>query len=173
MRLDATLAASYDRRQLAVPGGGGGTRQPEDFLSATNAVTSDVAATARKLVATDLATSVAAGTVQACEQLSRHLARIVGEMGVRTLLARSATLTSARFPWLASAIPRTAAASSPWAALGAAMESQDPQTASDAFVDLLATFIDLLGRLIGDALVARLLHELWPEVFPSPDKGPP
>ena len=126
----------------------------------------------RKLVAADSATHVTADAVQACEQLSKHLARIIGEIGVRTLLARSAALTSARFPWLASAIPRTASAGSPWAALKAAMESQDPQTASDAFVDLLATFIELLGRLIGDALVARLLHELWPELFPSPAKRP-
>jgi hypothetical protein len=116
---------------------------------------------------------VAADAVQACEQLSQHLARIIGEIGVRTLLARSAALTSGRFPWLASAIPRTASAGLPWAALRVAMESQDPQTASEAFVDLLATFIELLGRLIGDALVARLLHELWPELFPSPAKAPP
>ena len=136
-------------------------------------MTPELAAAARKLVAAELATSVGAGAVHACEQLSQHLARIIGEMGVRTLLSRSATLTSARFPWLASAIPRTAAAISPWAALGAAMESQDPQTASDAFVDLLATFIELLGRLIGDALVARLLQELWPDLFLPTAKGPP
>ena len=126
----------------------------------------------RKLVAADSATHVAADAVQACEQLSHHLARLIGEIGVRTLFARSAALTSARFPWLASAIPRTASADSPWAALRVAMESQDPQTAREAFVDLLATFIELLGRLIGDALVARLLHELWPELFLSPAKGP-
>lgn len=127
----------------------------------------------RKLVAADSTTHVAADAVQSCEQLSQHLARIIGEIGVRTLLARSAALTSARFPWLASAIPRTASAGSPWAALRVAMESQDPPTASEGFVDLLTTFIELLGRLIGDALVARLLHELWPELFPSPAQGPP
>lgn len=136
-------------------------------------MTPGLAAAVRKLVVADSATHVAADAVQACEQLSKHLARIIGEIGVRTLLARSATLTSVRFPWLASAIPTTASAGSPWAALRVAMESRDPQTASDAFVDLLATFIELLGRLIGDALVARLLHELWPELFPSPAKGPP
>jgi hypothetical protein len=136
-------------------------------------VTPELAAAVRKLVAADSTTHVAAEAVQSCEQLSQHLARIIGEIGVRTLLARSATLTSARFPWLASALPRTASAGSPWAALRVAMESQDPQTASDAFADLLATFIELLGRLIGDALVARLLHELWPELFPSPAKAPP
>ena len=135
-------------------------------------VTSDLAAAVRQLVAGDSAARVAADAVQACEQLSRHLARIVGEIGVRVLLARSATLTSARFPWLASAIPRTASAD-PWAALRVAMESQDPHAAGEAFADLLATFVELLGRLIGDALVARLLHELWPELFLSPAKGIP
>jgi len=57
--------------------------------------------------------------------------------------------------------------------LRAAMEVQDPHTARDAFVDLLTTFIDLLGRLIGDALVGQLLHELWPQLFPSSAKGIP
>jgi hypothetical protein len=136
-------------------------------------VTPDLAAAARKLVASDSPSRVAADAVQVCEQLSQHLARLVGEIGTRTLLARSAALTSARFPWLAGALPRTASADSPWAALRAAMELQDPHTAVEAFVDLLSTFIELLGRLIGDALVARLLHEVWPELFPPAAKGTP
>lgn len=136
-------------------------------------MTSVLAAVVRKLVVGDSATSMAAGAVQVCEQFSRHLARLIGEIGTRTLLARSATLTSERFPWLASAIPRTASAEAPWAALRAAMEPQDPQIAREAFTDLLSTFIELLGHLIGDALVARLVHELWPELFPTPPKGTP
>jgi len=137
-------------------------------------VTQELAAAVRKLVTGDSPTHVAANAVQTCEQLSQHLARIIGEMGVRTLLARSAVLSS-RFPWLASAILRTASADSPWIALKAAMDAQDPQTASEAFVNLLTTFIELLGRLIGDALVARLLQNLWPELFlsPAPAKGSP
>lgn len=129
-------------------------------------VTPELAVAARKLVAGRSVTRVAADAVQACERLSQHFARIIGEIGTHALLARSAVLTSARFPWLAGAIPRTASADSPWAALRAAMEQQEPQVASDAFVDLLSTFIELLGRLIGDGLAARLLHELWPELFP-------
>jgi hypothetical protein len=116
---------------------------------------------------------VAAGAVQVCEQLSHHLARLLGEIGTRTLLARSAALTSARFPWLASAIPKTASTDSPWTALRAAMQVQSPGTARDAFIDLLTTFIDLLGRLIGDALVDQVLRELWPDLFASPAKGTP
>jgi hypothetical protein len=129
-------------------------------------VTPDLAAAARELVAGDSPTRVAAGAVHACEQLTRHLARIVGEIGIRTLLARSAALASARFPWLVNTISATAPADAPWASLRTAMELQDPHTAREAFVDLLSTFGELLGRLIGEALVARLLQEVWPEVFP-------
>ena len=136
-------------------------------------MTPDLAPVLRKLVVGDSPSRVAAEAVQACEQLSRHLARVVGEIGTRTLLARSAALTSAGFPWLASALPRTASADSPWVALRAAMELQEPHTAVEAFVDLLLTFIELLGRLIGDALVARLLQEVWPELFPPAVKGTP
>jgi hypothetical protein len=132
-------------------------------------VTPELAVSVRKLVAADSA----AHGAQVCEQLSQHLARIIGDSGVRTLLARSASLTSARFPWLATVIPRTASAGSPSAALRVAMESQDPQAASEAFVGVLTTFVELLTRLIGDALVARLLRELWPDLFPSPAKGLP
>jgi hypothetical protein len=136
-------------------------------------LTLDIAAAARKIVTGGSSTHVAASAVQACEQLSQHLARLIGENGVRMLLARSAALASVRFPWLSGAIPRTASADSPWTALSAAMESQDPHTAGEGFVDLLSTFIELLGRLIGDALVERLLHELWPALFLSPVKGTP
>jgi len=45
------------------------------------------------------------------------------------------------------------------------MESQDPETGRAGFVDLLATLVALLERLIGDALVAGLLREVWPELF--------
>jgi hypothetical protein len=136
-------------------------------------MTAGLLASVRKLIAGDPASRAAADGVQTCEQLSQYLARIIGEIGVRTLLVRSTVLTSARFPWLASAIPSVASADSPWAALRVAMSHQDPDTASEALVGLLSTFIDLLGRLIGDALLAHLLHVLWPELFPPPTKGTP
>src|SRR4029079_16771552 len=132
-------------------------------------MTAGLLASVRKLVATDPASPAAIDGVQACEQLSQHLARIIGETGVRTLLVRSIVLTSARFPWLASA--SAASADSLWGALRVAMSHQDPDTASEALVGLLSTFIDLLGRLIGDALLAHLLHVLWPELFPPSTKG--
>lgn len=128
-------------------------------------MTPDLTAAARRLVAGDSSTHVAAGVVHACEQLTYHLARLVGEVGMRTLLARSVALTSARFPWLANTIPNTAPVDDPWASLRTALELQDPHAAGEAFVDLLSTFVELLGRLLGEGLAVRLLHEVWPEVF--------
>lgn len=125
----------------------------------------ELTAAARKLVAGDSSTHVAAGAVHACEQLTFHLARLIGELGTRTLLARSVALTSVRYPWLANTVPRAVPAGAPWVALGRSMELQDPHTASEAFVDLLSMFVELLGRLIGEGLVMRLLQEVWPEVF--------
>jgi hypothetical protein len=112
------------------------------------------------------ASKVAARAVQAVEQLTQHLAQLVGETGVRALLARSVALSSETFPWLAGTISIVRPGDSPWASLRAAMEKQDPRTISEGFCVLLSTFVGLLGRLIGEPLVAHLLHDVWPEAFP-------
>lgn len=46
-----------------------------------------------------------------------------------------------------------------------AMENQDPESITEAFVAVLLAFVGLLERLIGEGLVARLLDEVWPAVF--------
>ena len=129
-----------------------------------------VVAVAKKLLAgtgDDAAPSrVAARAVQAIEQVTSHLAPLVGETGVRAVLARSVALSSATFPWLAGTIPIVRPAESPWASLLVAMERQDTRTISEGFVALLSTFIGLLERLVGERLAARLMHDVWPEVFP-------
>jgi hypothetical protein len=112
------------------------------------------------------ASKVAARAVQAVDHLTRHLAQLVGETGVRALLARSVALSSATFPWLTGTIPIVGLGDSPWASLRAAMEKQDPGTISEGFRVLLSTFVGLLGRLIGEGFVARLLHDVWPQDFP-------
>lgn len=130
-------------------------------------------AVARKLLASaggdsdDAASKMAARAVEAVERLTQHLAQLVGETGVRALLARSVALSSTTFPWLASTISIVRPADVPWASLRAAMEKQDPRTIHEAFGALLSTFVELLARLIGEGLVAHLLHDVWPEVFPS------
>jgi hypothetical protein len=127
--------------------------------------------TARNLLATEsgpaTSTEIAIRATQACEQLVRHLSRLLGGMGSRTLLKRSLYLASASFPWLAP--PEISEdADGVGAALRARLESQSPAVATEAFACLLSTFIDLLARLIGDVLAARVLHETWPAIF-SPE----
>lgn len=128
-------------------------------------------AAVRRLASGDPAAGVADG-VQAWAQLSQRLAQIVGELTVHMLLARSAVLTSARFPWLASAIP-SIASTDWWVALRGLMRHQDPHTSSEVLVELLSRFIDHCERLIGDAVLAHLLHAQWPELFPLPNQGSP
>lgn len=119
-------------------------------------------------------TRVAARAAEACEQLSRHLARLLGEMGSRALFNRSLVLTRARFPWIASVVGSAGSqpSESPWTPLRLSMELQDPDAVVEAYADFLSTFVQLLGRLIGDQLASHLLQEVWPEVFPRAGKEP-
>jgi hypothetical protein len=105
---------------------------------------------------------LATAATRICEKLSQYLAGIVGQSGIRTLLERSLTLTRPAFPWLPSVGARSDG--SLWALLHECLAEQDAATARQAFTAFLSSFIALFGRLIGDALVARLLHEIWPEV---------
>ena len=130
----------------------------------------EVERAARNLLATGsgpgASTETATRATQACEQLVRHLSRLLGGTGSRILLRRSLHLASASFPWLARAeIPEDA--EDLGAVLQARMESESPAAVTEAFACLLSTFVELLARLIGDALTARVLHEVWPAVFPS------
>ena len=108
---------------------------------------------------------VVEGAARACEKLSRHLSRVIGETGVRALFERSLVLLRAEHPWLADA----AAPSSepPWLRLRAGAPQAGAAT-TRAAVSLATTFVALLGRLIGDELVLRLLAE----VQSDPDQSP-
>jgi hypothetical protein len=103
-------------------------------------------------------------------QLTRHLARLVGDVGVRALFRRSVVLASVAFPWLARSRPSAgadAASAPPHAPLCEAMAGQPEPVALEAFVAVLGIFVSLLGRLIGEPLIRRLIHEIWPAQFGS------
>lgn len=132
-------------------------------------MTPDFGQSARRLVAGqpgDSSNQVAARSAQACEQLAKHLARLLGYTGAQLLLRRSVLLASSQFPWLAGALTPDDTVS----ALRDAMEQQDAESIMDAFVGVLSAFVGLLERLIGEALVERQLDELWPTVFTHPVK---
>jgi hypothetical protein len=137
----------------------------------------EVADAARKLLAAGPADGtsskdVADRAARACEQLSRHLARLIGDYGVTTLFRRSVALASTRFPWL-SASTNIEHEHNVCAVMRDAMELQEPAVTADAFAAVLSTFIGLLKRLIGEGLVDRLLSEVWPTTFPQAAKETP
>jgi len=107
------------------------------------------------------ASGVAAGTVQASEKLCSHLGRVVGHRGMSALFVRSLFLTRARYPWLVG--DPHAGHDGRWQALYACLQAQTPEAAREASLCLVTHVLRLLGGLIGDTLVLRLLAEVWPD----------
>lgn len=137
-------------------------------------MTSEFARAARSLVAgapgaTETSAQIAERAFQAGERLLTHLSRLLGESGVRLLLKRAIVLASVNFPWLAAA----STSENMSAALRDALALQDPESITEAFVEILVGFVGLLERLIGEPLVGRLLEEVWPTVFTHAAKDTP
>ena len=103
---------------------------------------------------------VAAGAARACQKLHRHLARVVGELGIRALFGRSLIMASQTYAWLPPAAGAWVEA--PWNDLAAQFEAQRPEVAIEATVLVIDTLVGLVARFIGDGLTLRLLGEVWP-----------
>lgn len=131
-------------------------------------MTPDVAAAVRALLATgvDVQSSkeIASHAASVCQLVSQHFARLIGELGMRAMFDRSIYLAGASAPCLRTATPK---AHGPYEALRQCLEPEPPDVAMEAAVRALSTFIELLERFIGEGLVASLLHEVWPVIFPS------
>ncbi len=106
---------------------------------------------------------VAGRAAKALDELANHLSRLLGDAGVQLLLKRSIARASATFAWVPA--PGDASPDRATSTLRDAMENQDPESITEAFVAVLSTLVALLERLIGEGLVARLLDEVWPAVF--------
>ena len=117
-------------------------------------------------------TELADRAVAAFQAVTQHLAHVVGDVGVQTVFRRALVLTTPAYPWLAStkydpAHPERTL----WSALRAAFGPQQPEIAIEAFSWVLSTFVGVLERLIGEALVWRLLGEVWPSSFSQAGEG--
>jgi hypothetical protein len=93
------------------------------------------------------------------------VAPVIGEAGIRALLARSLRLTMRRFAWLESVQPNSAERLCP--ELRRRIAEQSADAANQAAVALLATLIGLLGKFIGGRLTDVLVKSAWPEAFPD------
>ena len=135
----------------------------------------DLAAEARQVLASEgnAGTLMADRVARACKRVTVHLARLVGVTGIHTLFHRSLVISSVRYPWLMAAGGKGGLGDDPFESLRMRLVPQDTEAVSDAFALVLSTYVGLLARLIGEALVRRLLHEVWPTVFPDVAKETP
>lgn len=117
-----------------------------------------------------LALRVADAAVTAWRELDAALSPIIGQRGVAALYQRSLYLTRGDYPWLAGVHQATVRAGE-FAPLHTVLSQQTSATAAGACSALLATFRNLLTRLIGASLTERLLPPI-PPAPPAPDPSP-
>ena len=98
---------------------------------------------------------------RACAKLTAQLARVIGDLGARSVLLRALSLTRARFPSLDNdpALEAGECLEAP-----AVLRGQDPAIAAEALTSLLANILNVLLDLLGPNLVYRLLSAAWPEL---------
>jgi hypothetical protein len=117
---------------------------------------------------------IAQRAIQACEELSKRLSRVLGEHGFNTLFKRSALDVATWWPrWRLSADPwRGERRDNPWLWLRTSMEQEDSETATEGFILVMSGAIDLLMRLVGETLANQLLEDDWPILFPRLEDPP-
>lgn len=117
----------------------------------------------QSLVAPQAGASVADISIALWESLAGELGLIIGNGGFLPLYLRSVQLSAVRFPSLSLAGAAAASTSekSRFASLRTSFEGQGSAEASEASAALFNTFIDMLARLIGEALTLGILRSAW------------
>ena len=102
--------------------------------------------------------------------LSQNLEVIIGQNGFKALLDWSVHATAKRHPWLVAADDSSDRFSGP-EDLASVLGKQNANEASQAMVLLLATLLELLVTLIGQALTLKLLSASWGIAFDQAVQG--
>jgi hypothetical protein len=109
----------------------------------------------------DSARATPAAAFPVTDRLRPHLATLVGNGGVRALLARALVLATAEVAWLSAAHVN---ADGDLEGLDAVRADLDPAQFLEGRVILLAQLLGLLVAFIGPGLTSRLMSEVWPQV---------
>lgn len=112
--------------------------------------------------------AVAAGRVH--ERLSRRLAPLVGDAGMRALFARTVKLVSPEFPCFHAITVGAEPTATPTGANGqlvACLSGLEPAAATEACAALYGTLLALLAALIGAPLVSQILRSAFPAIDPN------
>jgi len=94
------------------------------------------------------------------EKLRRPLITLAGAAGFRALLTRTLALTKAHTPAVAAFEVR------PDGSLDGLADYKNDAQAAEAGLQVIAQLLDLLVVFIGDALVLRLVLDVWPDLPP-------
>ena len=92
------------------------------------------------------------------ERLRLHLTIFVGEAGYQAMLSRALTLAKREDPWLRE---RSVLLTNATLDLGT---NQDTSEAAAGIIALLAQLLGLVTELVGEALMLRLVQDVWPTV---------
>ncbi|MHB8237400.1 MAG: hypothetical protein ACYDDD_08045 [Acidithiobacillus ferrivorans] len=94
------------------------------------------------------------------EKVAAAVIKIIGKDGFNALYARSLSLTVPAFPWLAVSV-MTPQDDDMLVLSKISFVAQPPAEIRAASSLLLITFSDILCRLVGDQLTARILHDAF------------
>ena len=113
---------------------------------------------AREESSRDTPDAMVAAVQAACERLNRELSRWVGANGSLALFTRALAEARAQHPVLAEIRIRTRSEATLEGVAETVQKHGAPATA-DGLTSLLVTLLELLGRLIGDDMVMRLVEQ--------------
>ena len=99
--------------------------------------------------------AVAAAADRVCTQLRVGLSRWVGADGYRALLGRALALARPEFPPLAG----LSCEGGDGAEATSAVRTHGPADVTASVVGLVATLVDLLSRIVGEEMAARLVEQ--------------
>lgn len=112
------------------------------------------------------ADAVARSIVTTWQDIDAALTPIIGPRGVAALFNRSVQLVSLKVPVL-QGIAATNPTTMDLSPLKLRLAHQPPADAAAAGAQLLHTFHQLLGTLIGASLTEQLLRRVWPSLLNS------
>ena len=106
-------------------------------------------------------TALAAFTVY--RKLFVCLSVILGEGGTFALFRHSVRRTQSTFPFFSEVMVIQPNAF--LNALRACLQKQKPDSAVEASIALLTSFVELLATFIGARLTSQLLYDIWPDIW--------
>jgi hypothetical protein len=109
--------------------------------------------------------NLAAASARLLDRLSRRLAQVIGQAGVKAVFLRAVNLRKREFPFLDEGIVPLERGEGMAEPLRACLQKQTPEVIREVSVTLFATFAGVLVTVIGDRLTLSLLQQIWPDTL--------